>query len=107
MKDNFKIFCDKKTSKFKSRSREIHGSKFNYDKVFLCKNSDKVIIKCLKHGDFEQEAQSHLKGHGCKKCALELPKGNRESLLKKIKAKCGEDLDLSKITKNLKKSSFI
>ena len=32
----------------------------------------KVIIICKKHGEFLQDAFSHLKGHGCFNCGLEI-----------------------------------
>lgn len=62
--------CKKRltTEDFIKRSREIHGDKYNYDKVVYVNNRTKVIISCHVHGDFEQQPRHHLIGKGCKKC---------------------------------------
>lgn len=49
----------------------IHDGYYDYSKVNYVRNKDKVIIICPKHGEFEQEANSHLQGIGCKKCGIE------------------------------------
>jgi len=49
--------------------KKVHGNKYNYDKTVYENSCSKVIITCSIHGDFEQLARSHLKGHGCKKCS--------------------------------------
>lgn len=49
-------------------SRDKHGDKYDYSKVILNRMSDKVIITCPIHGDFEQTASNHTYGYGCKKC---------------------------------------
>jgi hypothetical protein len=53
---------------FIRKAKEIHGDKFNYDKVNYVNGTTKVIITCPIHGDFLQTPSNHLKG-GCKKCA--------------------------------------
>lgn len=58
----------KSTNKFIMESNNLHDFKYNYDKVDYKKNSVKVIITCLLHGDFTQTPQCHLKGHGCPLC---------------------------------------
>ena len=55
-------------NEFIRRAKEIHGDKFNYDKVNYINGSTKVIITCPVHGDFLQTPSNHLNG-GCKKCA--------------------------------------
>ena len=47
---------------------KIHGDKYDYSKVNYIRNKNKVIIICKKHGEFEQNPNSHLKGNGCQKC---------------------------------------
>lgn len=54
---------------FIKRSKSKHGDKYNYDKVQFNILTDKVIIICPDHGEFEQVAAYHISGHGCKKCA--------------------------------------
>lgn len=56
---------------FIEKSILIHGDYYDYSKVVYTKNKNKVIIICPKHGQFEQEANSHLQGVGCKKCGIE------------------------------------
>jgi len=53
------------------QARNIHGDKYIYDKVEYIKTHNKVIITCPIHGDFEQDAASHLQGRGCPKCGYE------------------------------------
>ena len=54
---------------FISRAISLHQNKYDYSLV-NCKNiRDKVTIICPSHGEFEQRADSHLQGNGCKKCS--------------------------------------
>lgn len=53
---------------FIKRAREIHGNKYDYSKAVYIKSSSKVKIICPEHGEFWQEANSHLQGQGCPKC---------------------------------------
>ena len=54
---------------FIKRAKEVHGDKFNYDKLHYASLRDNVTITCPKHGDFSQNAQNHLYGFGCPKCS--------------------------------------
>lgn len=56
------------TEDFINRSNKIHNFKYDYSKTKYEFSSDKVIIICPEHGEFEQVANSHLRGMGCKKC---------------------------------------
>ena len=58
----------KTTSQFVKEAKEVHGDKYNYDKAEYKNALGKVIVICPEHGEFEQEAKSHLKGAGCKHC---------------------------------------
>ena len=53
---------------FVAAARRVHGSTFDYSKVQYRTAHDKVAIICGKHGEFQQTAFQHLKGHGCQKC---------------------------------------
>lgn len=56
-----------------NRANSIHHYKYSYDKNIEYKNCfQKMIITCPKHGDFIQEANSHLQGCGCPKCQIRL-----------------------------------
>ena len=56
---------------FIKESNLIHKNTYTYEKTDYINNKFKVIITCIKHGDFKQSPSSHLKGHGCKQCANE------------------------------------
>ena len=71
------LFCNEtgfQTPKIDTRAvilneaNEIHKYKYNYSKVQFNNLHDKVVIICPIHGEFLQEAQSHLQGCRCPKC---------------------------------------
>lgn len=55
---------------FIKKAKKVHGETYNYDKTIYLGNDKKVNVMCPKHGEFYQEANSHLQGHGCKKCSI-------------------------------------
>lgn len=70
--------CDntKRTiEEFINESRLVHGDKYIYDKTVYTNKRNLVTITCPTHGDFQQKAESHIDGYGCKVC--------RESKLEK------------------------
>lgn len=56
------------TEEFITRSREIHGTRYDYSKVEYITWDTPVCIICSKHGEFWQRAGKHLLGHNCPKC---------------------------------------
>lgn len=100
--------CSLENSRNKDSSRseyfielaeKIHGKFYDYSLVTNFLLLDKVKIICPTHGEFEQLAQNHLIGKGCKKCA---PKKistalscSQETFLEKAKAKHGDLYDYS------------
>ena len=56
------------TEDFIVEANKTHKHNYGYDKVVYVNKVKKVIITCKKHGDFEQIASNHLKGHGCMEC---------------------------------------
>ena len=64
--------CSGKTKRSSQRfieeANKIHNDRFNYDKVIYKNKSEKLIITCKKHGDFEQIPNDHLRGRGCDAC---------------------------------------
>ena len=52
-----------------SRANEVHKGKYSYGEVNIKNVREKIKITCPIHGDFYQEAESHLQGHGCPKCS--------------------------------------
>ena len=61
---------------FVNRANKTHRGIYNYSKLSYTTLQNKVKIICPIHGEFEQEAHSHLKGSGCKVCNFS--KGERE-----------------------------
>ena len=58
------------------------GNKFSYEKVQFKNLSEKVIITCPTHGDFEVVPRSFLQSmHGCNKCYYD---SKKESKLSKL-----------------------
>ena len=59
------------TEDFIKRSNIKHDNKYDYSKSIYTGSRDKITIICPVHGEFEQEAVSHMtKGYGCQKCGF-------------------------------------
>ena len=77
------IILNNKT--FIEKARKIHGDKYDYSQVNYINNRKKVCIICnkknkngIKHGEFWQEASSHLQGVGCPKCSVIVSDNEKE-----------------------------
>jgi hypothetical protein len=73
-------FGNKKINKdeFIKRACLIHDNMYDYSKVTIKNTNSKVIIICLKHGEFSQRASNHLLGHGCAKCVNNISKSSQD-----------------------------
>lgn len=102
-------FEDKTMSndQWKEIATKTHNGKYNYDKVVYVKSTEKVTINCLLHGDFIQEANSHLRGHGCAKCQAEKATVSLEDFKKRAKEVHGDFYDYSKSTQVSGKEKLI
>ena len=69
---------------FISKSLDIHGDVFLYDKVEYESCIKKVIITCKIHGDFKQSPTRHLSGDGCPKCAGVYKSNKEEFIVKSV-----------------------
>ena len=93
----------KKTNdEFIREATEIHGNKYDYSKVVYNGIFNKVTIICHIHGEFQQTARDHLRGHGCVKCSSEkLGKHKTEKakadFIKKATEKTKGKYDLSEV----------
>lgn len=56
------------SEEFINKANNIHKNSYDYCLVKYIKNTIKIKIKCLIHGEFDQTPKNHLKGSGCKKC---------------------------------------
>ena len=95
---------EKKTltkEEFIKKAIEKHGSKYDYTKVNYVNSNTKVCVKCPEHGEFWQEASSHLNGCGCPKCGIEKIRESRssskEEFITKAREVHGDKYDYSKV----------
>ena len=80
---------------FVERSNKVHNFYYSYDKTNYTGISDKVIVTCPKHGDFEIVAYNHLKGSGCPICSGAVL--NTEEFIKRARQVHGDKYDYSKV----------
>jgi len=53
---------------FLRRAKEVHGNKYNYEKIEYVNLNTKITIICPRHGEFQQKPSKHLIGQDCRKC---------------------------------------
>lgn len=63
--ENLRLTQEEAISKFKA----VHGDFYSYTKVIYGMKTDKVVITCPDHGDFEQQPDNHWNGQDCPQCA--------------------------------------
>jgi hypothetical protein len=63
---------------FISKSKLIHGDKFQYSKFVYINNRTRGIIICPIHGEFQQTPMNHLSGNGCDECGGTLTSNTRK-----------------------------
>ena len=84
-----------------------HEDRYDYSEVNYRGDKEKIIIICRYHGKFTQSAGSHLAGHGCRICQVELFKKTRtwtnEDFIKEAKKKHSNKYDYSEV--NYRKST--
>lgn len=68
-------YCSSMTPKsvhdFIKEAKHIHKGFYSYDKSNYINSNTKVVITCIKHGDFSQRPDDHLSGQGCRECYRE------------------------------------
>lgn len=79
------------------KAKEIHGDKYDYNKVEYYNSQGYVTIICPIHGEFEQKANSHLLGYGCPECSKQSRRLTVEKFIKKAKQVHGDRYDYSKV----------
>lgn len=58
------------TSEWIKRARQVHGDRYDYSQTVYVNQRTNVKIICPVHGVFEQKADSHIRGCGCRLCGL-------------------------------------
>lgn len=85
---------------FIERAKLKHGDKYGYSKVEYTGTHNNVIIICPEHGEFSQEAKSHInRGSGCPMCSkikLKQIRYTRLEFIEKAKEVHGDKYDYSK-----------
>ena len=84
-------------SDFIKKANEVHGDKYDYTKVEYIDALTKVCIICPEHGEFWQEASSHMKGCGCPKCSGMARRLSQDEFIKKANEVHGDKYDYSKV----------
>jgi predicted nucleic acid-binding Zn-ribbon protein len=76
------------TDEFIKKAIKKHKGKYTYNHCNYIGAKHDVIITCPKHGDFVQNANSHLNGRGCPKCSKQrfrfMTNEEREQCFRKI-----------------------
>lgn len=84
------VFIKKKglkysTEEFIEMAQKKHNDTYDYSDTIYNGMQKKVLIKCKKHGYFEQVACDHLKGRGCPICSSSSLENELRMLLKENK----------------------
>ena len=89
------------TETFIEKSRKVHGDKYDYSKTEYVNNHTKVCIICPEHGEFWQNPQSHMDGHGCVKCyakdCADRFSSTTKEFIEKAREVHGDKYDYSKV----------
>jgi hypothetical protein len=56
---------------FVKKSIDLYGDIYDYSDIIYINSTEKVSIKCNKHGYFFQLPYKHIRGYGCHKCHIE------------------------------------
>lgn len=82
------------TEEYIERARSVHGDRYDYSKTEYVKNSEKICVTCIEHGDFWVTPANHLLGSGCPVCDPS-HKLDTSLFIQKARAKHGDKYDYS------------
>lgn len=60
------------TEEWIERAKQVHGDKYDYSQTVYVNQRTNVKIICPVHGVFEQKADSHIRGNGCRLCGYDV-----------------------------------
>jgi len=86
--------------RFVEKAIKTHKNKYDYTNIDYTTTKNKIKIKCITHGEFEQTPTNHLRGRGCKQCADDSKKVTKEEFLNRAKEVHGEKYDYSTVSFN-------
>lgn len=73
----------------------IHGKTYSYENVIFTAVNKYVSITCKEHGNFNQKPAEHIKGRGCRKCAVQKMRDSPQSFIEKAQIIFGKEYDYS------------
>jgi len=73
-------------SDLKIAIKKAHGNKYTYDWSTYVNSSNKMRIKCPKHGWFRQRVNTHIRGFGCSACGADSKRYSSSQVLAAIKS---------------------
>lgn len=85
------------TQEFIERANKVHNGEYDYSKVEYVGGKKKVCIICTDHGEFWQEATSHLNGCRCPKCAIDSARIGNGNFIKRANVVHNYKYDYSKV----------
>lgn len=95
------MVTEDRKNEFIERAKIKHNGKYDYSKVKPWNGGEKVCIVCPEHGEFWQIPSEHLKGYGCKGCAIERRRNalrkNESNFIEEAKEIHGDKYDYSKV----------
>lgn len=94
-KDKALHVLDNEKNTFIDKAKEVHGDKYDYSLVEFVNWNRSVKIRCKKHDFvFEMSPMDHIGGRGCKKCAQNQKKTNKE-FIEELRSVYGDSMDYS------------
>lgn len=82
---------------FVDRGNIKHSSKYDYSISVYLGSHDYVSIICPIHGEFQQVASEHLRGHGCKDCQYNVKRSNISDVVGRFNMVHNNRYDYSKV----------
>jgi len=79
--------CNK--AEFIIKAQSNHGGRYDYSLADYTGAVNKVKIICNTHGEFEQNASSHLSGSGCPSCSVSGFDMEKQGTLYILRSNCG------------------
>jgi len=89
----------KSLGKFLMDARKKHGNFYDYSNVVYTNSADKIKIICPTHGEFQQKADTHLRGAGCRFCGYQknTNKKSKEKFIEDAREKHGDKYNYDKV----------
>lgn len=105
------IYCGGKYSKddLEHKLASIHNNKYKYDFSEFKTVSEKTVVKCPDHGNFNICIAAHLRGSGCKKCFNKNRLISKDKIIKSFISKHGNRYiyDFFEFGKSAEKSTIV